>query len=275
MLKGWGTWEKLGAPDRLSALRRTRAEKFRGATGLGAFLHPNLLAPLPLPRPPSPSASAHILDSSKTPRASRASTWHPNPGPGDCPRLRRPIAPSGPRPSLSPPSALEPRPHSQEEAHLLSSERRGRWPPPRSGVGVRAEPGRSRRSEACGQPKPAPPQLQARVEPTQSRCKRVSNWTRLVLLPHLPDPKCGTSKISRYKASFGPAFPERVYKPLFAPPALHLSQSGASKVGFLLRKSWWVHGPWPRRMADLGSDCRCSAPLVSLGGEGPLWAQKL
>ena len=67
----------------------------------------------------------------------------------------------------------EPRPHSQEEAHLLSSEGRGRWPPPRSGLGVRAEPGRSGRSEAGGQPKPAPPQLQARVEPKQSRCKRV------------------------------------------------------------------------------------------------------
>ena len=83
-------------------------------------------------------------------------------------------APS-PLPALGPHSALEPRPHSQEEAHLLSSEGRGRWPPPRSGVGVRAEPGRSRRSEAGGQPKPAPPQLQARVEPRQSRCKRVSN----------------------------------------------------------------------------------------------------
>lgn len=157
----------MGAPDLFSALRCTRAEKFRGATGLGAFLHPNLLAPLPLPRPSSPSASAHILDSPKTPSARRASTWHPYPGPGGCPRLRRPIAPSGPH------SALEPPPHSQEEAHLLSSEGRGRWPPPRSGLGVRAEPGRSRRSEAGGQPKPAPPQLQARVEPRQRRYERV------------------------------------------------------------------------------------------------------
>lgn len=108
--------------DRPSALRCPRAEKSGGTTGLRAFLLPNLLAPLPLPRPSSPSASAHIQASPVTQSLGKASAGHPTPAPGTRPRLRRPSAPPGPRPSVLEPSTG---PHSQEEAHLLSSEGRG------------------------------------------------------------------------------------------------------------------------------------------------------
>lgn len=86
---------------------------------------------------PSPSASAHVLASPVTPNRSKPSADHRDPRAG--PHRRRPRTPP-PTSALSPgPSA---RLHSQEEAHLLSSE----------GRGGAAGPCRSRDSEPAREP---------------------------------------------------------------------------------------------------------------------------
>lgn len=58
------------------------------------------------------------------------------------------------------------RPHSQEEAHLLSSEGRGRWPPPRSGLVTRA--GTTRKRIALSSP---PAETPSAAAPGRGSCR--------------------------------------------------------------------------------------------------------
>lgn len=122
----------------------------------------------------------------------------PDPGPGDPPSPQASVRPS--RASALSPGALDRATLTRgSSSSILGGEGRGRWPLPRTGFGARAGPRWSLRSSASGQRKPAPPLLRAGIELGQAG---ESNCTRLSPLPHLTDLKCGTSKISRAKASF-------------------------------------------------------------------------
>lgn len=177
----WSPTAGLGAPPpgRPSALRGAGAEKFGGTAGLGASLLRNPPAPLPLPRPSPPSAWAHVRASPAAREgrgrgAGNANVGHSDHDPGARPSSQAPARPL-PRPSPRPsalgglqPSGPSARPHSQEEAHLLSSEGRGRWPPPRSGFGARAGTTRKRRVLSS---RPAEAPGAAPLNRGSSRCK--------------------------------------------------------------------------------------------------------
>lgn len=137
-----GDRRKIGSPKRGPWLRpqiiplpsgALGRKSFGGAAGLGAFLLPNFLAPLPLPRPSSPSASDHNQASLRPRAVAKQEPGTPAPTPG--PALSSGSHWPPPRPRPSAPSTLKPwaGPHSQEEAHLLSSERRGGAARPRRG----------------------------------------------------------------------------------------------------------------------------------------------
>ena len=223
-----------------SALGGAQAEKFRGAAGPGAFLLPNLLAPLPLPRASSPSASAHVPVSLMAPPGGKASAGRP-----PRPRPRAPVLASGAR---SPPpltSALSPQRGTLtrgSSSSILNGERRGPWPPPRSKDGAGAGTERARPSSARGQPKHGPPLLRAGGRAGASQCEP--------LRPPRPPPPPRRAEMRNQQnlASEGFALPRLTERDSTSPhqprPLPQLSQSAASGSGLPSRGGVVASGAW-------------------------------
>lgn len=243
-LLGGSKREKPGAlgAARGSALGGAQAEKFRGAAGPGAFLLPNLLAPLPLPRASSPSASAHVPVSLMAPPGGKASAGRP---PRPRPRPRAPVLASGAR---SPPpltSALSPQRGTLtrgSSSSILNGERRGPWPPPRSKDGAGAGTERARPSSARGQPKHGPPLLRAGGRAGASQCE-----PRCPPRPP-PPPRRAEMRNQQNLASEGFALPRLTERDSTSPhqprPLPQLSQSAASGSGLPARGGVVASGAW-------------------------------
>lgn len=151
-------------PDRPSALKGFRAEKFGGATGLRAFLLPNLLAPFPLRRPSSPSVSAHVPGSPVA--LSKASASYPD-RPAIAPGSRSP--PPGPRPSVLSPAPLSSAALTRgSSSSILRGEGRGRWPRRGKDTELAREPRGSGQSSARRQRKHWCRSSQAGVETVEA-----------------------------------------------------------------------------------------------------------